>query len=113
MRTILALAVGSLIFGSAALAADAKIEAAVKTFDEVAANPDKRAAYCAMIKKMEEVGEDEKKAEAANAEMEGYFKTLGTEFEDAWSAGEGLKDGSPDLEVLDAAMTKLDESCKS
>ncbi len=98
---------------SAALAADPKIEAAVATFDQVSATPEKLAAYCAMVKKMEDIGDDEKKSEAASAEMEGYFKTLGPEFEEAWAAGENLADGSPDLEVLDTAMTKLDAGCKT
>ncbi len=113
MRKIFILTVCSLSFATVALAADPKIEAAVKTFDQVTATPEKLAAYCAMVKKMEDIGDDEKKAEAANAEMEGYFKTLGAEFEEAWAAGENLSDGSPDLEVLDTAMTKLDSACKT
>ncbi len=43
--------------------------------------------------------------------MEGYFKTLGPEFEEAWAAGDNLEDGAADLELLDNAMTKLDEAC--
>lgn len=113
MRIVLPVAISLLILGSAAHAADPKIEAAVKVFEQTAATPEKLAAYCAMAKKAEEVGEDEAKAEAASAEMEGYFKTLGPEFEEAWAAGDNLEDGAADLEVLDNAMTKLDEACKA
>ncbi len=52
-------------------------------------------AYCAMSKKMDEVGDDEKKAEAAGDEIDGYFKTLGEDFENAWDSGQDAKDGSP------------------
>lgn len=94
-----------------AIAADPKVEAAVKTFEGVAATPDKLTAYCAMTGKMNEIGDDEQKAEAAADEMNGYFDKLGAEFEEAWAAGDELPDDSPDVEVLSQALTKLDGAC--
>ena len=96
---------------SSAYAADAKVDTAVKTFDQVAASPDKLKAYCALAKKMEEVGEDDKKAEAASAEIDGYFTTLGDDFDSAWSLGEDTKEGSPESKQLEDSLQKLDAKC--
>lgn len=109
--TICAAAAAGLMAAGGAMAATPKIDAAVKTFEGVASNPDKLAAYCAMSKKMAEIGEDEKKAEAAAEEMNGYFDKLGPEFEEAWGAGDELPEKSPDVEVLSASLTKLDAAC--
>ncbi|PPC87624.1 MAG: hypothetical protein CTY31_01655 [Hyphomicrobium sp.] len=111
MQRLFALAVIGLIAVPAAHAADAKVEAAVKTFEQISGDAEKLKAYCAMSKKMEEVGEDEKKADAANDEINGYLDALGPDFEAAWSAGDELKEGSPDIETLDNALGALDEKC--
>jgi hypothetical protein len=111
MQRLFALAVIGLIAVPAAHAADAKVEAAVKTFEQISGDSEKLKAYCAMSKKMEEVGEDEKKADAANDEINGYLDALGPDFESAWSAGDELKEGSPDIETLDNALGALDEKC--
>jgi hypothetical protein len=65
-----------------------------------------------MSKKMDEVGDDEKKAEAASDEIDGYFNTLGEGFENAWDAGQDAADGTPEANAMDAAMTTLDGKCK-
>lgn len=111
MKLYIAIAALSVLAAGAVHAADAKVEAAVKTFEGVAASPDKLKAYCAMSKKMEEIGEDEKKAEASSDEMNGYFEALGAEFEEAWSAGDELPENSPDIETLNQALEKLDGAC--
>ncbi|MGQ0457758.1 MAG: hypothetical protein ACT4OU_11920 [Hyphomicrobium sp.] len=112
MRRVLASAAAlSLVAAGGALAADPKVEAAVKTFEQIAATPDKLAAYCAMSKRMGEIGDDEKKAEAAADEMNGFYDKLGAEFEEAFAAGDELPENSPDIEVLSQALTKLDEAC--
>ena len=99
-------------FASVAAAADPKIDAAVKTFDQVAATPEKLTAYCALSKKMDEVGEDDKKAEAAKGEIDGYYKILGPDFDTAWAAGSDAKEGSPEAEQLEKALDGLDAKCK-
>ena len=65
-----------------------------------------------MSKKMDEVGDDQKKAEAAGDEIDGYFKTLGEGFQDAWDAGQDAADGSPEANAMDEAMNALDAKCK-
>ncbi len=111
MRIFMCAAAVGLMAAGGAMAANAKVGNAVKTFEGVAANPEKLAAYCAMSKKMAEIGEDEKKAEAASTEMNGYFDKLGPEFEEAWGAGDELPEKSPDVETLSAALEKLDGAC--
>jgi hypothetical protein len=83
-----------------------------KNLDAAASDPAKVTAYCAMSKKMDEVGDDQKKAEAAGDEIDGYFKTLGDGFQDAWDAGQDAADGSPEANAMDEAMTALDAKCK-
>ena len=61
-----------------------------------------------MSKKMDEIGDDEKKAEAAGDEIDGYFKTLGDDFENAWDAGQDAADGSPEATAMDEAVSALD-----
>jgi lysyl-tRNA synthetase class II len=105
-----AVAVGSL-FAGPALALDAKVEAAVKTFAAIEQDAAKVQAYCDMSKTMEDVGDDEKKLEAANAKIDDYFKTLGPDFETAWNTGENLKEDSDDAKALSDALDKLDAKC--
>jgi predicted porin len=99
---------------SAAVAAAAVDAATItKSIDAAAADATKVKAYCDMSKKMEEVGDDDKKAEAAGAEMDGYFKAIGPEFEAAWNAGQEAKQDSAEGKAFDEAMGKLDAKCKA
>ena len=94
--------------------ADAKMSAAdIKSSLEAAASdPAKVKAYCDMAKKMDEVGDDQKKAEAAGEQIDGYFKVLGDDFENAWDAGQDAADGTPEAKAMDEGMTALDAKCK-
>ncbi len=109
-RIIAAALLGGLI-ATPAFALDAKIEQAVKTFAAVETDPAKIQAYCEMGKTMEEVGDDEKKLEAADGKIDGYFKTLGPDFEAAWNSGENLKEDSAEAKALSDALDKLDAKC--
>lgn len=110
-RTIAAVvALGSLL-ATPALAIDPKVEAAVKTFTAVESDDAKLKAYCDMSKTMEDVGDDEKKLEAANTKIDEYFKTLGPDFETAWNTGENLKEDSDDAKAMSDALDKLDTKC--
>lgn len=90
-------------------AADAKIEAAVKTLNAVAADSSKLATYCEMSKEMAASGE--KPTPASEAKIDGFAKKLGPEFESAWNAGEGLAENSADAKSLSAALDNLDQKC--
>ena len=97
MSKFYAALVTALLFAPAVHAADAKMSAAdiKKSLEAAASDPAKVKAYCAMAKKMDEVGDDEKKAQAAGDEIDGYFKTLGDDFENAWDAGQDAADTRP------------------
>jgi hypothetical protein len=82
-----------------------------KNLEAAASDPAKVTAYCAMAKKMDEVGDDEKKAEAAGNEIDGYFKTLGEDFENAWDDGQDAADGTPEAKAMDEAVSTLDAKC--
>lgn len=86
-------------------------EAITSAIDATAADESKVKAYCAMAKKLAEIGDDEQKAEAAGDEIDTYFKSLGPDFEAAWNSGQDAADGSPEAAAFDAAMTKLDDKC--
>lgn len=95
----------------AAVAADASVESAVKVFGEVQNNPEKLKTFCTMVKVMDEAGEDEKKAEAAEKEVDGYIKQLGSDFETAWNSGADLPEDSPDAKKLDDSLDALQSKC--
>lgn len=103
--------VALLLAAGPALAADAAIDAAVKTFDQVAADAGKLKAYCDMNKLMNDVGDDDAKAQAAEPQMDAFMKELGPDVEAALSAAEKLDEKSPDIAAYDQAISKLDEKC--
>lgn len=119
MSKFYAALVAALLLAPAAYAADdekepPKMSAAdiKKNLEAVASDPAKVKAYCAMSKKMDEIGDDEKKAEAAGDEIDGYFKTLGEDFENAWDDGQDANDGTPEAKAMDDAVSTLDAKCK-
>jgi hypothetical protein len=96
---------------SAALALDPGVEAAIKTFDAVAADPAKLKIYCEMSEVFDAAGDDEAKIEEAEQKTASYRQQLGPDFEKAWDADEGLEDDSPDDKAYSEASEKLDEKC--
>ena len=93
----------------AAMAASPKIEAAVKTFRAVAADPAKLKIFCAMNAALEAAAE--KKDKAAAVADHAIMKQLGPEFESAWNAGEDVDDDSPDGKVFVSALDELTDKC--
>lgn len=112
MTKIYAVLLSIFLFAPAAHAAPLSADAITKAIDAAAADAAKTKAYCSMSKKMEEIGDDEKKAEAAGDEIDGYFTTLGDDFEAAWDAGQDAADGSAEAKAFDDAMQKLDAKCQ-
>ncbi|WP_045835634.1 hypothetical protein [Hyphomicrobium sp. 99] len=114
MSKFYAALVAGLLLATGAYAADQKIAAPdiKKNLEAAASDPAKVTAYCAMSKKMDEIGDDEKKAEAAGDQIDGYFKVLGDDFENAWDAGQDAADGSPEATAMDQAVATLDAKCK-
>ena len=111
MKPILAAVAVCGLLASPALA-NPTIDAAIKTFDTVAADAAKLKTYCEMSKVMSSAdAEDDSKAEALDKQMDGFMKALGPEFQTAFEAGADLDPESADGKVYDAAMDKLDDKC--
>ena len=109
MRTLAACAVAVCLALSPAYAASPKVDAAVKTFKAVAADANRLKTFCAMTKVMDSAGE--KEDPKIDAEIEGYMKQLGPDFETAWAAAEGLDDNSVDGKAYNAAIDDLAAKC--
>jgi len=103
MKRVIAAGIFVALAASPSLAASAKVDAAVKTFRAVSADPAKLKIFCEMKKTMEAPGDD--------AKIEGYMKQLGNDFQTAWSAGDDVDETSPDGKALNAAIDALSAKC--
>jgi hypothetical protein len=92
-----------------ALAASPKIDAAVKAFKAVGADPAKQKIFCDMSKAMDEAGD--KPSAAADAKINGYMKQLGSDFESAWGVADGLNENSADGKAYNNALDALAGKC--
>jgi len=92
-----------------ALAASPKIDAAVKAFKAVGADPAKQKIFCDMSKAMDEAGD--KPSPAADAKINGYMKQLGSDFESAWGVADGLNENSADGKAYNNALDALAGKC--
>jgi hypothetical protein len=111
MMRFLSLVLACWLLAPSAYAAAPDAAAITKSIEQAASDPGKTKTYCAMSKKMNEIGDDDKKAEAAGDEIDGYFKTLGGDFEAAWNAGQDAPETSAEGKAFDEAMSKLDGKC--
>lgn len=110
MMRVLAACAAVCLAASPVLAASPKIDAAVKVFSAVAADAGKLKTFCAMTKVMDAAGE--KEDPKLDAQIEGYMKQLGKDFETAWNAAEGLDDNSADGKAYNAAVDVLAAKCQ-
>jgi hypothetical protein len=94
---------------SPALAADPKVDAAVKTFKSVGADPGKMKTFCAMMKAMDAA--DDNPSPAVRAQLDAYPKQIGPDFEIAWNLGEKMDANSADGKAWDDAVEDLASKC--
>ena len=106
---LIATASGICLLAFAAQAASPKVESASKVFQSVAADPAKVKTYCEMSKVMDSAGE--KPDQTTDAKIQGYMKQLGTDFEQAWNAGNELDENSEDGKTFSAALDTLSSKC--
>jgi hypothetical protein len=92
-----------------ALGASPKIEAAIKVYKAVGADPGKLRTYCEMSKIIERMGD--KEDAAAEAQVDRLMSQLGADFQTAWEAGDGVDENSADGRALYAALDELDDKC--
>jgi hypothetical protein len=90
-------------------AASPKVDAAVKAFKAVGADPAKQKIFCDMSKAMDAAGE--KPTPAADAKINGFMKQLGAEFETAWAVANSLNENSPDGKAYNSALDDLAGKC--
>jgi hypothetical protein len=93
----------------AALAADSRVDSAVATFKAVEGDAGKLKIFCEMNSAMDKAGDNPDAA--AEAQIDGYVKQLGPDFETAWNAGDGIDESSPDGQKLNAALDELTNKC--
>ena len=109
MKRIVLAGVVACLGSYGALAASPKIEAAVKTFRAVAADPGRLKTFCEMTRTMDSIGD--KEDAAAEAKIDGLMKQLGPDFDAAWNAADDLDDNSEDGKAYNTAMDDLAGKC--
>ena len=114
-----ALCVGGFLTGAvlatrSAEAATPKVEAAAKTFGAIEGDAAKLKDFCDMFKTMSaaESEQDEKKAQAMEADIDAKMKQLGDEFTGAWDLQAELDADSEDGKAYYAAADKLMGKCQ-
>lgn len=107
-RAVFTLLAASLL-ASPVLAADPKVESAIKVFKAVSTDNAKLRTFCEMSKVMAQAGEKEDKV--ADAKIDALMKQLGADFEKAWAVGDGLSETSADGKAFNTAMDDLMKKC--
>jgi hypothetical protein len=109
MRALLAAAALCLITAPA-LAASPKVEAAVKVFKAVAADPGKTKMFCDLATLMDKLGDKEDKA--LETQIDAQIEKIGADFKTAWETGESLDEKSADGKAYAAALDDLGGKCQ-
>lgn len=109
MKRVVFAAVAVCLATAPVLAASPKVDAAVKTFKAVSADPAKLKTFCDMSKAMDAAGD--KPSSEADAKINGYMKQLGADFETAWGMAEGLNETSADGKAYNSALDDLAGKC--
>jgi hypothetical protein len=108
MRLTVAGVAAFLLAGSPAVAGSAEVEAAIKLFNAVAADPVRLKIFCDMDDILEAAGD--KDDPKIDAEIDAYIDRLG-DFATAWEAGEDLDENSPEGKAFNAAVEALEAKC--
>jgi hypothetical protein len=109
MKRVILVAATVCLAVAPALAASPKVDAAVKAFKSVSADPAKQKIFCDMSKAMDAAGD--KPSPAADAKINGLMKQLGSDFETAWGLAEGLDEKSADGKAYNNALDELAGKC--
>jgi hypothetical protein len=108
MRALIA-AAALCLFIAPALAASAKVEAAIKTFKAMESDAAKMKTYCEMTKLVEKMGDKEDKA--LEAQIDKLIDQLGPAFKTAWEVGDSLDEKTADGKAYAAALDALAAKC--
>jgi hypothetical protein len=108
MRVLAACVALGLAF-SPALAANPKVDAAVKTFNAIGADAAKLKTFCARMKAEDAAGDNP--SAAVKAQIDGYSKQLGPDFVAAWNLGNEMDENSADGKAWNDALDDLAGKC--
>lgn len=89
-----------------------EVDAAAKTITDLAADKERVAKYCAIVKEMDTLQEgQDQKAEELGKRMDEYISGEGEEIQNAFAVAELVDPESDQGPKLDEAFGKLDEAC--
>lgn len=106
MVRMFAVTISSAIAISAAFAASAEVEEAVKVLQTIGNDQAKLATYCKIVDTALSGA-----VETADEKIQVYLKELGPEFQKAWELSGDLDPQSEDGRAHEAAMEQLDAKC--
>lgn len=95
----------------AAVAADPRVDQAVRAFRSVGYDQSRLKTYCEMSDVVEKQGD--KDDDASEAALDPYLDRLGPDFEQAWETNGDIDENSADGKRLSAALDELDNKCDS
>jgi hypothetical protein len=96
---------------TSALAANPKVENALKVLQDISRDPVKMKTFCEMMVIGEKKGD--KEDAVLEAQIDKLANQLGPAFKAAWDAIDDIEENSPDGKVLAAAIDQLEEKCPS
>jgi len=94
-------------------AVDENVWTAVDALEDIGADPQKLAGYCAIVKEIAAAdgAGDEAKVEEAENKMQAYLEGLGEDHAYAWELGEDIDADSEGGKVLEEAFSDLEDLC--
>jgi hypothetical protein len=110
-KTMRALAAAMALFlvTSSALAANPKVENALKVLQDISRDPAKMKTFCAMMVINKKMGD--KEDPVLEAQIDKLADQLGPAFKAAWDAIDDIEEDSPDGKVLAATIDQLEDKC--
>ena len=114
LKHLVVFAAGWLVLAATpTLAADPKVDAAVKTFSGIGADPAKLKTYCELTAVMasSESGGDAAKSSETDKKIEDLMASLGPDFQAATDLEQDLQPDTPDGKTFGDAVDGLDAKC--
>jgi len=105
----LAAAMTLFLVTTSALAANPKVENALKVLQDISRDPAKMKTFCEMMVIDEKMGD--KEDPVLEAQIDKLADQLGPAFKAAWDAIDDIEEDSPDGKVLAAAIGRLEDKC--
>jgi hypothetical protein len=105
----LAAAMTLFLVTTSALAANPKVENALKVLQDISRDPVKMKTFCEMM--VIDKKKSDKEDAVLEAQIDKLADQLGPAFKAAWDAIDDIEEDSPDGKVLAAAIYQLEDKC--